>query len=266
MELGLERHSVKRCSLHRLRFERQRVLSPWTSHSSSLPPCVRRPGPCCKALHQQDRFNDFAERTTQAAALVADPPIRFRFGQREMLLQKSLCSGVRPTISPARNTAIAAASGKQTFGLLRRRNVRVERIIYIGKESNRLGEIEAGVIHSAESVYTEYPDPHRDEWQDQHSASIEKPSDNSPRLNRVPETEGERLGIDADDSAFHASLLQLLRDHKKELATPVSRVTEQVFMAILRAVVDLGLASGASPQPTEQRVQRAICGFLFYAG
>jgi hypothetical protein len=55
-------------------------------------------------------------------------------------------------------------SGKQTFGLLRRRHVRVERIIYIGKESNRLEEIEAGVIHSPESVYTEYPDPRRDEW------------------------------------------------------------------------------------------------------
>ena len=50
-------------------------------------------------------------------------------------------------------------SGKQTVGLLRRRHVRVERIIYIGKESNRLEEIEAGVIHSPESVYTEYPDP-----------------------------------------------------------------------------------------------------------
>jgi hypothetical protein len=56
-------------------------------------------------------------------------------------------------------------SGKQTLGLLRRRHVRVERIIYIGKESNRLEEIEAGVIHSPESVYTEYPDPSRDEWQ-----------------------------------------------------------------------------------------------------
>ena len=56
-------------------------------------------------------------------------------------------------------------SGKQTFGLLRRRHVRVERIIYIGKESNRLEEIEAGVIHSPEGVYTEYPDPSRDEWQ-----------------------------------------------------------------------------------------------------
>jgi hypothetical protein len=56
-------------------------------------------------------------------------------------------------------------SSKQSVGLLHRRHVRVERIIYIGKESNRLEEIEAGVIHSPESVYTEYPDPSRDEWQ-----------------------------------------------------------------------------------------------------
>jgi hypothetical protein len=55
-------------------------------------------------------------------------------------------------------------SGKQTFGLLRRRHVRVERIIYIGRESNMLEETEAGLIHSPESVYTEYPDPSRDEW------------------------------------------------------------------------------------------------------
>ena len=56
-------------------------------------------------------------------------------------------------------------SGKQTVGLLRRRSVQVERIVYIGRESNRLEEIEAGVIHSPESVYTAYPDPHRDEWE-----------------------------------------------------------------------------------------------------
>ena len=56
-------------------------------------------------------------------------------------------------------------SGKQTFGLLQQRHVRVERIAYIGRESNRLEETEAGMIHSPESVYTEYPDPRRDEWQ-----------------------------------------------------------------------------------------------------
>jgi len=35
---------------------------------------------------------------------------------------------------------------------------------YIGKESNSLEEVEAGLIHSAENAYTEYVDPRRDEW------------------------------------------------------------------------------------------------------
>src|SRR2546423_13342729 len=52
-------------------------------------------------------------------------------------------------------------SGRQTLGLLQRRHIRVRQIIYIGKESNELEEIEAGIVHSAQSVYTEYPDPSR---------------------------------------------------------------------------------------------------------
>ena len=56
-------------------------------------------------------------------------------------------------------------SGRQTIGLLQRRHVRVGQIIYIGKESNRLEEIESGTVHSAQSVYTEYPDPRREEWE-----------------------------------------------------------------------------------------------------
>jgi hypothetical protein len=54
---------------------------------------------------------------------------------------------------------------KQTIGLLQRRHVRVGQIKYIGKESNSLEDVESGLIHSAQNVYTEYPDPRRDEWQ-----------------------------------------------------------------------------------------------------
>jgi len=56
-------------------------------------------------------------------------------------------------------------SGKQTIGLLQRRHIRVGQIIYIGKESNRVEEAEAGTIHSTQAVYTQYPDPRRDEWE-----------------------------------------------------------------------------------------------------
>jgi hypothetical protein len=63
----------------------------------------------------------------------------------------------------------ADASGKvcdkQTVGLLQRRHVRIDQIKYIGKESNSLEQVEAGLIHSEHSVYTEYPDTRRDQWE-----------------------------------------------------------------------------------------------------
>jgi len=87
-----------------------------------------------------------------------------------------------------------------------------------------------------------------------------------PRLNRVLEAEEERLGSGTDDAAFHAMVLQLFQDHKNEIAVPVSAATERVVIALLRAVVDLGLASGASPGSTEHRAMRAVSGYLFYVG
>jgi len=57
------------------------------------------------------------------------------------------------------------ACSKQTAGLLQRRHIRVGQIKYIGKESNSLEDVQSGLIHSEQSVYTEYPDPRRDEWQ-----------------------------------------------------------------------------------------------------
>lgn len=87
-----------------------------------------------------------------------------------------------------------------------------------------------------------------------------------PRLNRVLEAEEERLGSGIDSAAFHANVLKLLRDHQNEVAVPVSRETEGIVVAILRALVDFGLASDVSPRFTEQRAMRAVCGYLFYAG
>jgi hypothetical protein len=56
------------------------------------------------------------------------------------------------------------ACGKQTVGLLQRRHIEIAQIKYIGKESNSLEEVDAGLVHSAQNVYTEYVDPRRDEW------------------------------------------------------------------------------------------------------
>ena len=54
---------------------------------------------------------------------------------------------------------------KQSTGLLQRRHVRIGLIKYIGKESNSLEDVESGLVHSTQTVYTEYSDPQRDEWQ-----------------------------------------------------------------------------------------------------
>jgi hypothetical protein len=47
---------------------------------------------------------------------------------------------------------------------LQRRHIRAAALKYIGKESNRLEDVESGLIHAAESVYTEYVDPRREAW------------------------------------------------------------------------------------------------------
>ena len=50
------------------------------------------------------------------------------------------------------------------MGLLQRRHVRIDSISAIGKESNSLEEVEAGLVHDEHNVYTEYADRRRDYW------------------------------------------------------------------------------------------------------
>ena len=57
-----------------------------------------------------------------------------------------------------------AQCSKQTIGLLGRRHVAIDAITYIGKESNRLEEVEEQSLFDPSDVYTKYPDPRRDEW------------------------------------------------------------------------------------------------------
>jgi len=57
--------------------------------------------------------------------------------------------------------------GRGTVGLLRRRGVQTmpELLAYVGRESNRLEEVEAGLGHDPDDVYSEYADVTRDPWQ-----------------------------------------------------------------------------------------------------
>jgi len=55
-------------------------------------------------------------------------------------------------------------SDRQTIGLLQRRHVGITEIVKIGKESNHLEEVDAGLIHAPDEVYTVYPDQKADHW------------------------------------------------------------------------------------------------------
>ena len=60
--------------------------------------------------------------------------------------------------------AIGNPCDKQTVGLLQRRHIRIDQLKFIGKESNSLESVDAGLVHSVKCAYTEYIDPKHDEW------------------------------------------------------------------------------------------------------
>ncbi len=85
------------------------------------------------------------------------------------------------------NDASGEPCSKQSIGLLSRRHVRIEKLHFIGKESNRLEEVEGQSLFDSAEVYTEYPDARRDEW----ATRI------LPKLRSIPMRELiERSGLD----------------------------------------------------------------------
>jgi hypothetical protein len=75
---------------------------------------------------------------------------------------------------------------------------------YIGKESNSLEEVDAGLVDSEQTVYTQYIDPRRDEWQ----------TEALPALKRAP------LKILQEKSGFCRRMLMkaragITRPHRK---------------------------------------------------
>lgn len=55
-------------------------------------------------------------------------------------------------------------NAKQARGVLRRRPVHAASLAYIGKESNKLEEVDAGMVRAWDEVRNEYHDPRHDPW------------------------------------------------------------------------------------------------------
>ena len=71
--------------------------------------------------------------------------------------------------------ALASPCDRQTVGLLQRRHITIDQIKYIGKESNILENVDEGMVHSEQSVYTEYADPKRSKWLTKIQPALKKP-------------------------------------------------------------------------------------------
>jgi hypothetical protein len=74
--------------------------------------------------------------------------------------------------------SVGMVCDKQTVGLLQRRHVSIDHVKFIGKESNELEDVEAGLVHCENDVYIEYVDRGHDEWQTRYLPTLKemKPS------------------------------------------------------------------------------------------
>jgi hypothetical protein len=107
---------------------------------------------------------------------------------------------------------------KQTVGLLQRRHIRIDQIKCIGKESNSLDDVQAGLVHSERSAYTEYVDPKHDDW-----ATKIRPALKKVALSKLVEECGKRLSrrelieLRAGRSRLHRNNRELLESILTEL-------------------------------------------------
>lgn len=168
--------------------------------------------------------------------------------------------------------------GKQTIGLLQRRHVRIDEIKYIGKESNSLEEVEAGLIHSEQTAYTIYSDPRRDEWQTKILPALRK---------LPPELLMKESG--KSRSMIYELLAGNSKPHRKnqELLAAIGRKLGMIFLAatpLMSALGDAALIRGigrhwrnswafrgfgkdkaqtdASPTPASSRLFAGLAGAL----
>ena len=90
--------------------------------------------------------------------------------------------------------------------------VRIDGLTYIGKESNRLEEVESGAVHDPDAAYTEYPDPRLHEWTTKILPGLKKMK-LAELVQRVPEMSRRALiDIRAGRSRPHPRNEKLLRD------------------------------------------------------
>ena len=107
---------------------------------------------------------------------------------------------------------------RQTIGLLQRRHIKIDQIKCTGKESNSLENVDEGMIHSEQNVYTEYADPKRTEWITKIQPALKK-----PKLEVLVEACGKRL--------CRREIIELRAGRKKP-----HRKTRELLQSILKGL------------------------------
>jgi len=78
---------------------------------------------------------------------------------------RDVLSAYRKHPEPKSNAPGGGPCDRDSMGLLGFRPVRsLARPVLVGKESNRIEDVQGGLVHDADEVYTEYGDRERDEW------------------------------------------------------------------------------------------------------
>jgi hypothetical protein len=109
---------------------------------------------------------------------------------------------------------------KHTTGFLQRRHVRIDQFKFIGKESNSLENVESGLEHSEQNVYTEYVDPKRDEWTTKIFPALRK----------------ARLKVLVQECGRKFSRSGLIKLQAGGIKTKPHRKTQQLLLAILKGL------------------------------
>jgi len=114
--------------------------------------------------------------------------------------------------------ALGNPCDRQTIGLLQRRHIKIDLIKCIGKESNSLENVDEGMVHSDQNVYTEYADPRRSEWITKIQPALKK-----PKLEVLVEACGKRL--------CRREIIELRAGRKKP-----HRKTRELLQSILKGL------------------------------
>jgi hypothetical protein len=111
---------------------------------------------------------------------------------------------------------------RDTFGLLSRRPVQTLSITHIGKETNLLDEIQAGLIGDEEQVLTEYHDLQRNSW-----ATIERPA-----LQLLPaQTLASASGLPLRTVQYARAGRQVRKQQRSVLTSTAASIAREVLQA-----------------------------------